>query len=67
MKKLLDDLNEYLNGYWQKGLQKRKTQLWIWAKLFINFAPQPEFEPATGRINRKIGCLNNYKTMTYIE
>ena len=40
-----------------KGYRKEKTQLWIWAKLFINFAPQPEFEPATGRINRKIGCL----------
>jgi hypothetical protein len=55
-----DNLNEIVNGYWQEGLQKRKTQLWIWAKSFVNFALKPEFEPATSRINRKVGFLNNY-------
>ena len=36
----------------KKGYRKEKTQLWICAKSFINFAPLPEFEPVTSRINR---------------
>tara|TARA_B110000503_G_scaffold135051_1_gene214910 strand:- start:6 stop:197 length:192 start_codon:yes stop_codon:yes gene_type:complete len=60
MKIRIDDVNQIINGYWQEGLQKRKTQHWIWANSFINFAPLPEFEPAIGRINRKVGFLNNY-------
>ena len=44
----------------KKGYRKEKTQLWIWAKSFINFAPQPKFEPSISRINRKVGCLNIY-------
>ncbi len=44
----------------KKGYRKEKTQLWIWAKSFINFAPLPKFEPVTSRINRKVSCLNNY-------